>query len=380
MNYKLFLGLAALLMVLGPAGLVYGATIKSGEIVALPRTTPVLDDLYAGAGQVTIQSPVNGDIVAAGGKVLVDAQVTSDVMLAGGNVDLLGRVGDDARIAGGQIVVGSDIISGDLVAAGGSIHVLPGTQVRTNLLLAGGDIIVEGSVSGNAKIYAGSVTINGPIDGNVEIRSAKKVSFGPDAKIKGDLTYTAPESAGTSTDQVVLGKVTYTQTPMSNAEAVGVAAGAATAFAFMKFLVYLVCALLLLWVFKRYVTRIATEAVEHTAQHAVLGFAGLVVVPVAVVVLFITLIGIPFGFLGLFSYIALIILSSMMASIVTGALLSHWFRKEMQVTWQWTVIGALVLLVLSFIPVVGWIGVFVAFLVTFGAMLSILYRRFWLTR
>jgi len=118
---KIFtVALFALLVLPGLAG---AAVFAGGETYTLRADETTTENLYIGAGDITIAGSVAGDVLAAGGSLVVSGGVRDDLALAGGNITVLGSVGGDARIAGGTLVVGNPV-GGDLVAAGGTIKIL----------------------------------------------------------------------------------------------------------------------------------------------------------------------------------------------------------------------------------------------------------------
>ena len=380
MNKKVLGTVAVALFCLVPLSPALAATIRGGETMSVPKDEIIRGDLYIGGGIVAVSGLVDGDLIAAGGRVIVNGPVSADLIAAGGTVDILGRVGDDVRIVGGQVTVGSDVISGDLVAAGGNVHILSSTNVRSDLVVAGGNVILDGKIDGNVRVYGGTLTINGNVEGNLEAYSGEAVTLGPKTLIKGDFIYTAPSPVGTTTAQI-LGQTEYTKKEgRGKADIAAIGAALLGTFFVVKLLITIVTVLVLLFVFRRFVESTSEEVITHFSRNAVIGFAGFIAIPVALVILFATILGIPLALLGGFAYVFSLMLSCFIAPIVGGALLSKWLVKEEKVDWKWALLGVVVITILAFVPIIGWIVPFVLFVATLGALLTEGHRAFWTNR
>jgi len=95
--------------------------------------------------------------------------------------------------------------------------------------------------------------------------------------------------------------------------------------------------------------------------------------PIASVILLTTVVGVPFGILGLLSFAALFVYSWIVTPIVVGSFVHKWVMKTpmYSVTWVTILIGVVVYVILGLIPFLGWIVRFVAALMTIGAVVRI---------
>lgn len=73
-------------------------------------------------------------------------------------------INDDLIVAGGDIVI-NGIINGDLIAAGGNIRVLG--DVMGDIIIAGGDVDIRGDVGDDAILVSGNIDISGGIGDNL---------------------------------------------------------------------------------------------------------------------------------------------------------------------------------------------------------------------
>ena len=103
-----------------------------------------------------------------------------------------------------------------------------------------------------------------------------------------------------------------------------------------------------------------------------IGFAVLVLTPMACLILFITGIGVYLGFILLFAYICLLLMCTVLAGMIFGGWVQKMFEKSDYVDfhWGWILGGVIVSHLLTLIPFVGWIFGLVFFLLAIGALIS----------
>jgi hypothetical protein len=349
------------------------AQFRAAEQTSLGTSEAIQGNLYMAGGNVSSAGTVRGDLVAAGGNLIVSGATTNDLLVAGGSITITGDVGGDARVAGGNITIQSKV-AGDVVVGGGQINV-GGAGVGGDVAIGGGSITITAPVNGNVKIGGGEVTIDAEVKGNVEIK-AEKITLGPRAVITGNFTYTASEEAKMETGAAVQGTVDFTK--REGAEKSSEAAIAAFfSFALLaKLLMMLAGAFVLFWIFPRYARELVTNFAADPVSNLGRGFITLIVMPIASIILLITIIGLPFGVIGLLGFIALLIFTSLMVPIVVGSLIYKWITKSTgyEVNWQTILIGVAVYFLLGLVPFIGGIVKFFIMLIALGVVVKIKWQ------
>lgn len=330
-------------------------------------------NVYAAGGTVNVPGAPAGDLVAAGGTVVVTGQVGQDLLAAGGNLSITGKVVDDARIGGGNVIVDAPI-GGELVAAAGTLALGASTTIGQDLLAAGGNISLAGTVNGNAKIAGGAVTISGTLNKGADIR-ANSLHITKSAVIDGDINYAGPSEASIEDGAQVRGKIYYTHmAPQGNQYSVGLFLWGAW---FFRLVLALVTAFAIYFLFRRDVSDSARATGDSFWREVLRGLVLLVVVPVVVILLFISAVGVYLGILlGIF-YLFAILFAIPLTGILLGELIHRWTVKTdgRRLTWYMAAAGVVVANLLLFVPVVGWIIDMIFFFAAFGALMNIFYRR-----
>lgn len=379
---KLFISVIVIL-ILVPV-FAFGATMKAGEEVFVKKGNNIEDNLYVAGGNISINGIVFGDLYALGGNILISENVTEDIIVIGGAITILGDSGGDIRVVGGNVLIVGDV-KGELIVTGGSLTISSDVSVGKDLVVAGGQVSIDGDVAGDVQIAGGVVTINGHIKGNVKAKIDDKLTIGDGAVIDGNLEYSArnADALKLSENAVVKGETVYKKIEstggIDKSRAKNFIFAAIGAFVLFKLISFIVVALILVWLFKNFSNSVVKGVVQNPLQMFGRGFVVFVVAPVAAILLFVTLFGAPLGFMVMLSYGLLLLISGIYAGVVVGAWVSQVIRKSDKtvITWKNVVGGIVLLTVVKFVPLIGWIiGLFV-FLVTIGSIANIVYKKLW---
>ncbi len=326
------------------------ATFQSGEELYISETTD--QDVYGAGGIVQLGSNVNGDLLTAGGMVNLDGVIFEDLLGAGGQVDVNGEVKGDARVLGGSIDVDA-LIGGDLILAGGEVKIDSETVVGADFAFATGTMFMNGKVNGNVQGYAGMLTINGEITGDMNLLGVEELRFGPDAKINGNLTYTSKKTAEIP-ENVVNGEVVYKKQILPSPP---VTAGEFIAgFSVYSFLSLLVLGLLLMWLFRFFGLDSTDRALDSVFRSMGIGFLVILVAIVLTPLTLISIVGIPLSAILLASLVIILYLGKVYAAMIIGRSLVKIDQKSgyLKMLGSYS-LGLLIFVLLTFVPIVGWI-------------------------
>jgi phage baseplate assembly protein gpV len=361
--------------------------MESGENVRI--TQAVHEDIYVFSGTVNIEAPVYGDIWCAGGTITIGDTVSGDIVIAGGNIFLRGIVLDDVRAAGGTLTISGNI-SGDLLVAGGTVTVEPDVVIGSNVAVSGGTVNFGGTTRGNFKSASGTLALNGTVEkdfqfngGDLQLNgtvagtsvlAGQNIEVGERAALRGPVRYwtehgeidfgNALQNGATATFDPSLR--THFERP--DAKFLGFAS-------VMAVLWYLIAAFTVIWLaqwlFSGSFRTAAGTAATDPMRSMGYGFLYFAAVPVAIVILFVTVVGIPVGVIALLFYILLLAL----ANIITALVGAHWIDQRKTYNWRpvqlaFVALGLLVVLhVLGSIPFLGWIIKIAAVFIAYGALL-----------
>src|SRR2546429_4083375 len=164
------------------------ADLRQGSDVTVGPGETVNDDIYAGAGTVSISGTVNGGASAGGGTITVSGTIARALILGGAPINVTGAVGGSIIAAGGNITVNGPIAQ-DLVVTGGTIDVGSGATIGRDLVVAGGTATVSAPIARRVQMSAGSLTLRNHVGGDVRGRVDHLKLDG--AQVGGNLDYTS---------------------------------------------------------------------------------------------------------------------------------------------------------------------------------------------
>lgn len=355
---------------------------SDGDTFELGRTQTISDNLYAFGGNVNVAGRVSGDLITAGGSLMLSGPISGDLAAAGGSLVINSPVAGDVRAAGGSLAFGSEV-KGDFLVAGGTISVNESANLLGDVRIGGGQIVFNGKAKKGARLYGGAVQINGVITGDVTVYADEQFTLGPAAIINGNLTYKAKKEVVVPATSRVSGKVTY-EPLKREIYRDGVVKWAARGFVvwvLLKILMLSAAALVLWWLFRKRSAELVEHGVKNFGADLVRGFVILVVVPVAIFVLAVTVVGLPLAMImGLF-YGGFLAVAKVLGYAIFGAVLyGYVFKKGFSVRWHSLIVGVVIMQLIKAVPVLGWAFSFVFLLVAFGALASMLKERVWNTR
>ncbi len=344
------------------------AEFRLGEQTSITQNERITDDLYLLGGNVTSAGSVVGDVLTGGGTIVISGAVTGDVTAAGGSITILSNITDDVRASGGSIVIQGSV-GGDIIAGGGQVTI-GGGGVGGDVAVGAGSVRIDAPIKGSVNIGGGSVYLNAPIAGNITVE-ADTLTLGSQAVINGTLSYKASKILTKEDGATVTGTVTFVERQKKSAQ--GIAPFALlSAWILGKILALLACSLVVGLIFKRYSNVLVRKVVEGPLLELGRGFVFFATLPVLSILAFVSLIGIPFGFLGLMSFVVALLFAWIVTPIIVGSVVYCYFSKsDWFVSWKTILLGVFLYSIIGIVPILGWLVQALLMLLALGAMVGI---------
>lgn len=363
MNYRFFKSAAAVFAVMTAfIPLTAGAAqFKNDPSGTVSVNEAISDDLYAAGGSVSLNSSIAGDAVLAGGNLLIIGPVNESILAGGGTVAVLGNTGDDLRMVGGNIMMNGSVAH-DAIVLGGQVSIASNAAIGKDLVVLGGTVTVDAPVNGNVFIRGSEVNINSAIGGSANIK-ADSIVFGPRASIGGRLVYSSPSEAVIG-NELAKGGVEYVKMiRKETSSAKGAMSGLLAVGIFIKLITIIVLGLIIAMIFKRRSSMLQQSAFNGFWMNFLYGFSVMILIPIASLILLVTIIGAPVALVMMAVYGILFALSGIMAPIMIGGWIFKFSKKTSEYpTHTYSIIvGAVVFTLIGIIPFVGWIfgGIFI---------------------
>ena len=331
---------------------------------------------FLGAGgDINLTEAIGGDAFLAGGNVSTASEVKGDLVAVGGEVSIGGSVGDDLYAAGGQVQVDA-IVAGNARVAGGDVTLGPATTIGGELTLSGGRVRFEGIAHDRLEVSGGSISLDGVVLGVAEVR-AEQVEIGPNTRIDGKLIVHSSREPVIPEGARIAGGVEFNPTsPLSDDETQPVAPESHSVAhgvgSFLWVLGVFIAGTLFTLAFPGYSQRAAAWIGRAPLKSLALGFVLLACLPVLIVLLLITIIGIPLALIVLLLYLLLLFLGWVTSALFLSHQLLGVLRGGEPVSTAWRLFALLLavlgLWLLGQLPYVGgWVS-FAALLLGIGAL------------
>ena len=382
------------------------AKLLGGAAGEITTTDSSFDDVVIAGGSISMQGGSAKSVKAAGGKIDLGLNVAGNLSLAAGQVILndIMKVGGDTEIHGGMVDVqgtyqGDVEIDGDKVTVGGKIggdliiaaktaSIAPGTIIGGNFKAPEGTEIPDDVAIGGTRKVGGSARVKAvapvpPVSPEAPVPRIKR--DGVTVEIDLDDADTTIDKAldGASASKSVserlkkaAGKASKIHTPDQDESSGLISPSPMGMQSWLTILVTLAaCGALALGIAPQFVARAAERLAKEPLPSLGIGAASLVAVPLALLAVGITIIGIPFAVLGAAAY-AIGIGLGLIALCLWGGLmvrtLANQPGQETRVSKLvgWTLMGFLALALIGAVPFVGRVIQILAITTGAGAVLS----------
>ncbi|MGB3340500.1 MAG: hypothetical protein WBB37_03355 [bacterium] len=351
----------------------FGLVVKSGDDIEIRADEVIDDDIIVLGQNVAIKGTINGNVCAFSQDVEITGDVAGTIFCGGANVNIDAQSVGTIWAGAGNVKINGNIRNNVLVF-GGALDIEEDTKIGKDLIIYGGKVKVAGEIAGTVKGGVGTFVMSGK-SCCVDI-DADKITIKSGALITGDLLVESDQKPIIEDGAEILG-----ETKLKSAKEVDVDEKAIFAlapviaffialFKILVFITKIIVGIVLIAVSRSYVRRLMDTMLSKPWHCLGWGFVGLIVIPVAVIILLSLIIGYPFAILGIYVYTIIFYLASIFAGLVIGEKIIKLFKKEGDVSLYLSfIVGMVVLLVLGFIPILGFIVKIIVLLFGSGMVL-----------
>ena len=236
--------------------------------------------------------------------------------------------------------------------------------------LAAQEVFFDGTASA-LSAFAETVTIDGTINGDAHV-VAKEVHVAEDTVVTGTLVISSSQEPDIADGaQITNTEISEIDTGGAEEATAGLAAGGAIALLVIGLFGMLILALLLMLFFPIGIERFARLTVTRTVAVIIGGLLTAILMPAIVILLLVFVVTIPVALILLLGMLAV----TLAAPAITGVSLGRVFFKNMN-RWGAGVLTTLIIIVLTHIPIIGWIIRLCCIVYALGVVLfSILSKR-----
>ena len=356
-----------------------GYAVNPSKVVTVASDQVIDKDFYVAAADVVeIYGTVNGDVYAIAGQIIVGGTINGDLLAVAGTAILSGEGTEDARIIAGQITIDGKV-GKNLTAAGGNIEITNGSVLSKGVLLAGGNISLMAPAAGDVSIAAGNAIVSSQVGGDL-VTYTGSLRVSPDSTVAGNLVYNKDADVSIDNKAVISGTIIKREPleKLKDVKAVSMQeiskslAKAKRDMMLIGFLPILIVGLIIIKLFPKYVGDVNNQIQKGLLSSVLTGFAGLILTPIAALILFMTLVGIPIAGILLFAYVLLLYLARVYVAYWAGGFISKTFKRNFGNATRF-VLGLVLLYVIYMIPILGSLVIFAVLIIGMGSAILVCF-------
>jgi cytoskeletal protein CcmA (bactofilin family) len=362
--------LAALLAVLFLAAPAGAMEFYSGGNVNLPEGK-IEGPVFVAGDNVVINGEIDGDVFASGQTVTFNGKINGDLLAAGNTVRINGQVDGDARVVGYNITLAGEI-NGSFTAAAAELHLLKESRVNRDMQAAVKNLSMAGLVGRHFLGAGESISLDGPLGGNAVIQSVNNLTVGPGGSIAGQLSYKSGNQANIAPEAKIGGITNWTRLEAKEPQhRRGVNWLSQLAWFASGVLVWGVFTLIFPMMWKTLSKTIAGSPWAGLGW----GVLALLATPLAILLLLITVVGIPISLTLAVVYAMLLYAGKLIVADAAGRYLSGRFGWEKRVPAIVPfMVGLAGLVLLTNIPIAGTVINIAVTALAMGAVALALYN------
>lgn len=292
----------------------FAMTVRTSQAVTVGKDEVVTGTLFAGGNTVTIDGTIHGDL-----------------------------------LCGSQSVLITGLVDGDVICAGQSIH-------------------IDGAVTGSVRAAGQSIEIAGPVGRNVTI-AAQTLMLDRSSTVSGEVLFagqTLTNLSGVTNITEVTPKPEK-KTPVTTVTKATKKTGGLLG----KIIFYLVVAFIAQAIAPKWLKKILTSMGDNPVRKALIGFGALMGGAFIILMMAITIIGIPFAVLAAILFGLMIVVSEVLATIFIGSyLLNRFNANRKHEMYKNILVGVPVSCLVFAVPILGGFASFLGVIWGMGAILK----------
>ena len=253
----------------------------------------------------------------------------------------------------------------NITAAGGSVNISDSAKLNGNLVAGSGSLTVLAPIAKDITLGSGDATIGNSVGGNVNA-GVGNLTLTSNAKIKGDLTYLSDRDVQIQPGAQITGKTVHNRPPITEKSRVkSFPAG----FKIYSFLTSLLVGFIIIKLIPVFTKKVTDDLTARPLALTGIGFLTIIAAPIFIIVMALTLVGIPLALISLFSFLITLYLSKIFVAIAIGQKLLK-FIKQKPADLMTLTAGLVVYLFVGIIPLIGHIILIVFIFAGVGALVT----------
>lgn len=329
--------------------------IKSSDFIYVAKDEVVEGNLYFGSKSITIEGEVLGDVIGISPNVQVNGHVTGDLITISQNIQINGQIDGNVRALATLTSISGNV-NKNINLAGESLILENSSTVGQDVLITLGNTELKGKVKGNVHGMSRNFLLLGSVDKNVDIlldkvKRKKYVStlkISETAEIGGTLSYKSGPEAIIETENIK-GEILKKDPEISRQQKFNFSS------LFYSLLSLFILSIILRALFKEQLKKIKRTIIEKNIKLSGFGSLLLFATPIIILLLIISIIGLPIAIITLIIWSLILYLSKIAVAMALGDYIFRKLKKQKIHAYIRVLIGLIIVCVAVRIPYIGWI-------------------------
>jgi len=354
---------------------VKAAEVKAEANVYLPQAQTVDGNLYAAGNDITIDGEIKGDLIAAAQTITINGRLEGDLIAAAQTITVNGEVNGNIRIAANSAYLNGPVAR-NVNYIGNTLAVGQNAKIGWDLLSSAINTNIMGVINGNYTGTGNSIILSGKIGKNFNFAKSQNtqiITLAPQATINGNLYYNDQAQLNLQEGSSIAGQVNPIKNKTDNNKTVT----ALWSYVYSVFAAIII-GLILIKPGKKITLGMNELIKKQTTSVIVWGVLAFLIVPMAALILIVTIIGIPLALMLIAAWLLMLWLGKIITAIFIGQALITRFSKhsDREANLTLSLILGIVLAYLIFaIPYIGWIISLAATCIGLGAFMIYVRQR-----
>lgn len=352
----------------------FGA-VRGSEIVTIESDEIINDNFVKLAEKIIIDGDVAGDVIVGAGELIINGSVSGDVIAVAEKITINGPVAGNIRVAALEINLNNSVGKNVNIAAT-KATVQEDASIGWTLSFAVEELNVNGPVSGSIYGYGHNITLNSTVDNNVTLilDQTGLATLASKAVINGNFSYRSDNNAAIKDGATVIGDTVHKLIPDTIIKAREFLSFSWFFGKIIGFFSLLLVGTLLISLFDQRSKEVLAEFWPNPYQKILWGLLLLILLPIAIIIISVTIIGIPLALILVGVFVFLAYISSIYVGLFLGDKILN-YKKEKSAPMIWTMIlGVFLYSVLINIPYIGWVISLLGMVWFLGVVLKIIFR------
>jgi cytoskeletal protein CcmA (bactofilin family) len=368
-KFELLLSIIFISLILFNFHTCFGTEFRTGDNFLFPDTLIIDDDLIVACGTLQSEAVVRGDLISASSRFVQSGIVEGSIIAGAKDIDVSGQVNGSVRGFAQNININGRV-NRNVIGFCAALNVKPDAEIGGDLTAFCGELNLDGNVGKGLRGSIGTLIVSGTVNGNVSV-NADEVTLMPTAKILGDFKYKSKKQAKIESGAFVSGQTFWTKKEAKKEKKPkGIFTAKSVITEALFLLALMITGIVLTLIFKKNARRAKSAVTASFLKSLGWGFVFMVCIPIAIVVLFVTILGIPIAIISLFAYAVLVYIAKIPVATALGEKIIKALGKKGEPSLiPSMLLGLIVLTILLNIPYLEWLIYFIVLFTGFGAIL-----------